>query len=458
MKFPFQDPIFAGLPQAFLVGGSVRDMIRDVKPLDFDVVVPGDPLLFARMMADKLNGKVVTLGKDSFSVHRVVSKNLSIDVTAFKGDDIKEDLLARDFTINAIACDLASGEIIDCFGGVADLRSRRIKMVSPDAFSDDPARLIRAFRMAATLNFQITPHTFQAIADQADAIRQVAGERIWAELELIMACPNSRSTLNRMAESQLLFHLIPELRSLMGCEQNRYHEADVFTHTLQAYRALEELLSDPQHVVPPSAVEWVTKMPMSDHVMIKIAVLLHDTGKPEARSVGENGSVHFYGHAARGAVLSRSIGQRLRIPNRHQDRIEPIIRYHQRPLSLFLARGRSGLRPKAVGRFFRQCADLTPYILLHTIADDMGKGVQRKDQRQDRIAFYRGLMARYFEAALKKKESGTLVNGQDLIEIFGIQPSPLFGKILKSVAELQMAGALSDRGQAIRWVADFLDQ
>lgn len=447
--------MFDGLPHAYLVGGSVRDMVRGVQPLDLDVVVADNPLRFARMLAEKLNGKVITLGKERFSVHRVVSKELSIDVTSIKGGDIRRDLSARDFTINAMAFDLASGEIIDFFDGMADLGKRRIRMVSPDSFSADPARLIRAFRMAATMDFQIVPGTSRTIANQAGAIVHVAGERIWAELELILALPNSFPTISLMLESRLLLHLIPEFRPLMGCEQNRHHNADVFTHTLQAYHALEELLADLQSVFSPSVAEWATRLSETDRVMVKTALLFHDLGKPKTRSVKENGAVHFYGHAERGAALSKYIGQRLRIPNRQLNRIESIVRYHQRPLSLYLAQCRSGLRSKSLGRFFRQCSSLTPFILIHAVADDLGKNLRGGDHHQDRIPFYRELMDRYFEGALNRIRT-TLVNGHDLMEIFSLHPSPIIGKILKSVEELQMAGALCDRNQAIKWVANYL--
>ncbi len=456
MQLPFQNRIFDGLPQAYLVGGSVRDMVRKVQPLDLDVVVPTEPFRFARLLATNLDGKVITLGKERFNVHRVVSEDLSIDVTAIKGDDIHSDLLARDFTINAIAFDLTSGKIIDPLGGMADLRKGRIKMVSPDAFSNDPARLIRAFRMATTMAFQIAPGTLRAIAGQAGAIRKVAGERIWAELELILVCPNSLPTISLMAESHLLLHLIPELRPLMGCSQNRHHNTDVFTHTLQAYRALEELLADPQCLVSPSAINWATRLPSCDQVMIKTALLFHDLGKPASRGVKSNGSVHFYGHAERGAVLARSIGQRLRMPNRQLNRIESVIRHHQRPLFLFLAQDRAGLRPRALGRFFRLCSAMTPYILIHAVADDAGKAAQGKGFQQDGIVFYLELMERYFESALNKM-SISLINGHDLMKIFGIPPSPFLGKILKSIKELQVAGVLGNRDQAIKWVTEYLE-
>ncbi len=455
MKFPFQDPIFADLPRAYLVGGSVRDIVRGAEPVDYDVVVPGPPLQFAQLMADKIHGKVITLGKDHFKVYRVVSKNFIVDVTPLKGDDIEADLKARDFTFNALAWEFSSGKIIDYLGGVKDLQAGRIKMVSAEAFIDDPARLVRAFRMAATMGFQIEPSTLQAIADRADAVRQVAGERIWAELERILVCPESLPTIRQMADSQLLQHFIPELRSTMGCTQNRHHSADVFTHTLQAYGALEALLNDPGHFNAPSTEEWLSRMPINERLEIKFAILLHDTGKPESRSVTGNGSVHFYGHAARGAAHAKRICQRLRTSNRCQDRIESIIRHHQRPLSLFLAQHASGLRPKTVGRFFRQCASLTPYILLHAIADDLGKEASGDLRDNERTLFYQDLMGKYFEA-ITRRAGVPLINGRDLMKRFDIEPSPRLGKILKTIEELQMAGVLNDRGQAIQWVAEYL--
>ncbi len=194
---------------------------------------------------------------------------------------------------------------------------------------------------------------------------------------------------------------------------------------------------------------------MNERVEIKFALLLHDTGKPESRSVTDNGCVHFYGHAARGAVHAKRICQRLRTSNRNQDRIESIIRYHQRPLSLFLAQQASGLRPKAVGRFFRQCADLPPHILLHAIADDMGKGESQDVRDNERTLFYQDLMEKYFEATARRA-GVPLINGRDLMKIFNIEPSPRLGRILKTIEELQMAGELSDRGQALQWVADYL--
>lgn len=457
MKLPFEPQLFANLPRAYLVGGSVRDLLRDKEPLDFDVVVETDALLFARQVAERLRGKVITLGKENFIVHRVISKNLTIDVSPIKGMTLDADLMARDFTFNALACDLTGGEIIDLMDGVADLHNGVVRMVSPNNFRDDPARLIRAFRMAAALEFQIEPRTLQTISAQAGAIGQVAGERIWAEIERIVASLQSVQILQQMAETQLLFQIIPELFPLIGCEQNQYHSADVFNHTIKAYGAMEDQLNTPDHSLPGPCRQFISQMETGDQVMIKFAILLHDIGKPGARSVDEKGIAHFYGHAGRGAAIAKEVCRRLRTSNRLQIQVESIIRFHQRPLSLYLARQRSELRPKSVGRFFRQCSILTPYILMHAIADDMGKGNFDEASQYERIRFYHELIERYFSAT-EHYSNRAVISGHDLMKTFGMRPSPLMGKVLRSVKELQMAGALNSRQEAMAWISEFLDQ
>jgi len=457
MKLPLANSLFKNLPRAYLVGGSVRDMVRGDKPLDYDIIVPECPEKFAELMADRLNGKVFTLGKGSFSVYRIVSNRSSIDVTAMKGNDIQFDLEARDFTINALACDLTNGKIFDCVGGLADLRRQKIRMVAPNVFQADPVRLIRAFRMAATLGFEIEPRTFQTIALQAGAIVQTAGERIRAELEQILACPDSYRTLEDMSTSGLLFAVLPELAALQSCGRSTHHATDVFTHTMHAYRALEDVFLQPERILPPGAERYFSCLPKKERVLIKLSILLHDVGKPATLSRDDNGRIHFYGHPGKGAAMAKMICKRLRMSNRHCNAVERIIRYHQRPLSLYLARQGQPLRPRPIGRFFRQCDWQTPAVLIHAIADNMGKETPPGHSSAGMIAFFKDLLSAYL-----KKQDGKprkpLINGQDLMTLFGLEPSPLIGKLLRSVEELQLADSLQDREQALRWVSDYLDR
>jgi poly(A) polymerase len=458
MKLSLPNHIFDALPQAYLVGGAVRDLILGKKPLDYDMAVPSSPHKFAQIMANRLNGKVIVLGKDSFNVYRVVSESLSIDITGLKNNNIDADLNARDFTINALAYDLRKKQIIDCAGGLKDLQNRRVTMASRNAFQDDPLRLIRAFRMAATMGFAIAPLTFQAIAHEAGAICKSANERIWTELRLILACPASHATIQDMARTKLLFFMVPELRALQNCGQNRFHMNDVFTHTLDAYGALETHLRDPDIEYPPAAAHFIQNMAKNRQALLKMAILLHDIGKPASRRVDERGEIHFYGHAGKSAQLSKIICKRLRMSNQQHDWVERIVRYHQRPLALFLSQqGRQSLRNKGIGRFFRQCDQHTPYILIHAIADNLGKGDLHSQRNNRMVGFLKKLLVTYLDT-ISTLKAVPLINGNDLVRRFNLQPSPLVGKLLQNIEELHLAGRLKSREQALGWVTNYLDK
>jgi tRNA nucleotidyltransferase/poly(A) polymerase len=329
-------------------------------------------------------------------------------------------------------------------------------MASPDAFKADPVRLIRAFRMAATLNFNIEAPTLRTIAHQAAAIQQAAGERVWTELEMIMACPNSLPTIRDMANTQLLFYVIPELAELQTCGQNDYHTTDVFNHTLEAYQALERQLDRPSPSLSDAKIHFITAMTREKRIRMKMAIMLHDTGKPSTRTRDLGGEVHFYGHATKSAQIARKICHRLRMSNRQTNWIETVVRYHHRPLSLYLAQQRHPLRPKVVGRFFRQCGRCTPYILTHAIADAKGKEELAAGRNIALHDFYGHLLSTYLERAAIPA-TPPFIDGNDLMEIFKIPPSPLLGKILKRVEELQIAGSLTGREETLRWVSTYLD-
>ena len=446
---------FDHLPQAYLIGGAVRDLILGVEPVDYDIAVPSPPDKFARIIAQRLNGKIVKLGKDRFSLYRVVSDTLSVDITAVKHDDIDLDLRARDFTVNAIAYDLTTNNVIDITGGLKDLHNKRIKMVSSDAFTEDPVRLIRAYRLAVALNFEIDSLTLQAIARQAATIKGSPGERIWAELKLIMTCPNSFSAIQAMADTALLFAVIPELEELQDCPQNRYHASDAFNHTLKAYLAMEQYLLRAESSLPGTIRRFLKRITSENRILSKMSVLLHDIGKPASRTQDELGNTHYYGHAAHGAKLSREICRRLHMSNRQQQWIEKVIRYHQRPLSLYLAQRHHPLRPKTVGRFYRQCGESTPYVLVHAIVDAIGKEGPTVSRNQELHNFLIHLLSSCLERS-SQSIPDPIINGNDIMELHNIPPSPILGKILSTIQELQMAGVLKDREQALKWVSEYL--
>jgi poly(A) polymerase len=440
-------------PGAYLVGGSVRDLIRGMTPMDYDIAVGFDPEGFAKRMAERVHGRLIVLGKKRFSVYRVVSAHSVLDVTSYKGRDICQDLLARDFTINTLACDLTTGRIIDVTGGMKDLHDRVVRMVSPTIFQKDPIRLIRAFRMAAMLGFHIDSETMHVISQQADLIATTAAERIWSELIRIMACDDAFPILLGMAGTRALFHTIPELVPLENLFVNQNDRYDAFNHSLRVVEALECLLRIPGACLPPSAVDFVGKMEWRIRALLKLSALLHDIARPVCRPGDKNDPRCAVEHAIKGAAMVQIIGRRLRLSNHDRQWVSALVLRYQEPLSLFLSL-QAGIErtPPEMGRFLRQWGELTPYLILLSLADHQANGISNPVWNAKLIDFLKSLLADHFKRELLG-HSLPLLTGHDLIKSFKLEPSPLVGALLQRVMELQLAGDVTDRQEAMAWVA-----
>jgi poly(A) polymerase len=307
------------------------------------------------------------------------------------------------------------------------------------------------------LNFDIEAATAAAIATHANMIQRCAGERIWTELALILACPNSFGQLYKMAHSGLLNAIFPELGPLKGCRQSEPHHLDVFEHTLLAYQALEALLAHPTRHLSGPAAGFATALPKEHQVLLKLALLLHDIGKPGQRTTDAAGKVHFYGHAGAGAQLAGPIFKRLHLSRRHANWVEGVIGQHQRPLALYVAQSRNGLRPKAIGKFLRVGGAITPHLIVHAMADNLGKNPTNHHHHLAPMAFWEQLLNAYFATAAPPG-APPLLGGHDLMAAFGLTPSPLLGTLLRGIEEARLAGTIGNRQQALEWVERYLKE
>lgn len=453
MRLRLPNHLLPPTPDAYLVGGAVRDLILGRRPIDYDLAVAGDPAVFAGRLARHLNGRLVELGKDRFTLYRVVSPAGCVDVSSLKEGCLTTDLLSRDFTINALACRLDNNQVIDPLRGLDDLERHTIRMVSADNLQSDPIRLLRAHRMAVELRFHIDRATRLAIGQYAPLIRNSAGERIWTEWQVILSSPAGTRQIFGMAANGLLETLVPELSSLRRCAQNKHHAYSAFAHTLAAYRALETLLAEHRHMLPPGVATLIAAMDRPTRITLKLAVLLHDIGKPATRSQEHGETTHFYGHAARGATIADGLLRRLRAPSRIRTGVCSIIQHHQRPLSLFLNQS-----ARAEGRFYRICAEQTPYILLHAIADTMGKTPAPATQSAPLLDYFKHLLTHYVDTIQPALQGPPLLTGKDLTDLFGLPPSPRFATLLKAAADARLAGLFSNRPAALQWMQHHLQQ
>lgn len=450
-----------GAERAYLVGGCVRDALLGRPPRDYDLAVQPPVRPFAEEVARRIGGRCVDLGKPGRQIIRVVSGGLALDLSPINGPGIEADLLQRDFTINALARRLSSMETVDCTGGRRDLERKTIRMVSSGAFMNDPVRLIRAYRLAACLDFRIDPETTRAIRDHAPRITGAAGERIRIELIKILAVEQAVPWITQMARTRLLFHIFPELAALEDCPQTRHHDFNVWEHTLRVFEQMEAILIGPGErppgplPVPPDLMEADTP------ALLKLAALLHDIGKPVTRKEKRSGVAVFHGHASRGAQMTVDIAWRLKLSTREREVVTGIVRHHLDPLLLFLNHEKSGnpdIAPsgRAVARFFLKCGPLAPLVLLHALADHQGKTLSPPLAEDGPIRFFRELLAAYVTDIQREMTRPPLITGDDLMQVFGLRPGPEFKRILAHVEEARLAREASSREDGLKVAAAYL--
>lgn len=429
--------------RVFLVGGTVRDILRGVSPSDIDVaVVGGDALELARAFADFAGASFVPLGEE-FQTARVVLGGKQIDFAAIRAETLHGDLAARDFTINAMAMPLADKTgIIDPLGGRADLENRTIRMTCPETLSDDPLRLLRAFRFMATLGFGIEPETLREITARAASIRNVAGERVWYELWHILEHPKSAAVIEEMATCGLLFAILPELAPAVGAAQDkRHHHLDVWGHTMLAYRHLEELPAE--------------GCPLADQSMdsawlrtLKLAMLLHDAGKPSACKFADDGKITFHGHENIGAEMVAGIAERLKMSNAESDAVAFIIKNHMRIFHLM----KSGAGRSARIRFIREAGGMFYALVLHGLADLRAKGEFDEAEDSAYLKFAEKLVALRENEVIPAMRRPRLIDGNDVMTGLGCQPSPVVGEILREVETAVIEGKIATREDALERV------
>ena len=244
----------------------------------------------------------------------------TLDLAEFRGPTLEEDLGGRDFTINAMALDLAAllagepPELIDPLGGLTDLARGRCGWWPPTTWPYDPLRLLRAYRFAATHGFAITPETTAAIQALAPDLSQVAGERVHYELFQLLAAPRAAGVLRDMDRTGLLTQVFPELADMKGVPQDGYHHLNVFEHSLEAVAQLEEVLAAPAGFFRELAAELARLAAVPQQAaLLKVAALFHDVGKPQVQERRVNPDRYtFYYHERVGVEIFQRAAKRLR--------------------------------------------------------------------------------------------------------------------------------------------------
>ncbi|MBC5815224.1 MAG: HD domain-containing protein [Candidatus Eremiobacteraeota bacterium] len=362
----------------FAVGGRVRDEIRQgsegiqIPHKDLDYVVSGISFAELRRRLEPL-GQVDLVGA-SFAVIKLTLEGITVDLALPRrerslgvghrefeiesGPDIslEDDLARRDFRMNMVARALPGGELVDPYGGVTDIRARRIDILTPVAFQEDPLRILRAAQFAARFGYEVTPRTKGAMAEAAPSVATVSPERIGEELtKLLGRAPKPSLGLEILRETGVLKHLWPELLEGVGVDQNEWHAYDVYQHTLETVNA-----------TPPG------------DLMLRLAALFHDVGKPRVKD-----GPHFYRHEHVGEGLVRSMLSRFRFSNEIVGGVAHLVRQH-------MYGSEPDLTDAAIRRFIRRIGPeyLERQFALRA-ADVVGSGLPKRgtlnEQFQKRV-------------------------------------------------------------------------
>ena len=405
--------------EAYIVGGSVRDMLMGKVPKDWDVTTNAGPDIIKRLF-----DKTVDTGIKHGTV-TIIHEKQYVEVTTYRKDgyysdyrrpdsvefitDLKEDLSRRDFTINAIAYNPVDG-FKDFNGGIKDIEDKIIRCVGdPEArFNEDAIRMLRAVRFSAQLDFDIDISTHEAIKKNANLISKIAVERIKGEFDKILVSKYVKKGIEQMSQTSLLRLILPELENCKGLSQdNPHHDYDVYNHTLKA----------------------VTNT--KPDLIMRLTMLLHDIGKVQTKTVDKMGIGHFYGHEVAGAEMADNILKRLKYDSKTKKTIVDLIRWHDYRINPDENSVRKALNKMGLDSF-------EVYLLIRE-ADIKAQSSQYLSQKLINLRTTEKL----YKRIIKNKEPLTIkdlkINGHDLINL-GIKN----GKDIKLVLEFLMDNVLQN--------------
>jgi putative nucleotidyltransferase with HDIG domain len=418
----------------YLVGGLVRDMLLGRKNKDVDIVVAGSGIAYAESLAQRLGkGAKVSIFKN-FGTAQLHYRDLQIEFVGARKESyqqhsrkpevetgtLEDDLSRRDFTINALAVNMAlgkQGEIVDLFDGLADLEAGLIRTpLEPGiTFSDDPLRMMRAIRFASQLGFTICKPTLQAIAANKERIGIISFERISDELNKIILSPKPSVGFELLFDTGLLDIIFPELTALHGVRtiENKSHK-DNFYHTLQVLDNLSQ---------------W------SNNLWLRWAAILHDIGKPASQRYDKESGWTFHGHEMIGARMVPKIFNHLKLPlNEKMKYVQKLVMLHLRPIALT-----QEVTDSAIRRLLVDAGDDIDDLMLLCKADVTSKN---KEKVKRIIQHFNAVQQKLEEVEAKDKLRNWKppITGEIIMDTFKISPSRLVGEIKEEVKEAILNG------------------
>ena len=462
-KLVGSEPV-APLAQAFdnagyelaLVGGPVRDAFLGRPVSDLDFTTSAHPDQIEKLVAPRADA-VWDVGRE-FGTIAAQFGQTTIEITTYRADSydgksrkptvefgtsLDDDLVRRDFTVNAMALRVPGQVLVDPHGGLDDLMAGVLRTPSPPevSFSDDPLRMLRACRFVAQLGARIEPDTAAALAQMAPRIQDISAERIRDELVKLLSTDTPRDGIEAFVDSGLAHLVMPELALLREERDEHNRHKDVYQHSL----TVVEQAIDLEHARHPGGTPDVT---------LRIAALLHDIGKPVTKRFEAGGAVTFHHHDVVGAKMAKKRLKALRFDNHTIDSVAQLIELHLR----FFGYADQGWSDSAVRRYVRDAGDQLERLHILTRADV----TTRNQKKADRLSFaYDDLEERIAQLSEQEQLNAMRpdLNGEQIMEILGVGPSKTVGQAYQYLLNLRIdEGPLGEEEATARLKAWWANQ
>lgn len=444
-----------------LVGGPVRDLLLHRSSHDLDFCTSARPEEFEPILKAWGDGfwdmgrKFGTLGAIK---RRPDGTEVSVEITTYRsdtydpesrkpevnyGDSLEGDLSRRDFTVNAMALRLPECEFVDPFHGANDLQAQLLRTpVDPkQSFDDDPLRMMRAVRFVAQLGFTIAADTAQAITEMAERIRIVSAERVRDELTKLLLSANPHAGIEALVESGLADIVLPEIPALQLELDEHHRHKDVFAHTLMVLDRAIALETDEEGPVP------------APDLVLRLAAIMHDVGKPKTRKFEPGGKVSFHQHDLVGANITRKRLKALHFDHHIVDDVTKLVELHLR----FHGYIDEPWSDAAVRRYVRDAGHLYHRLNRLTRAD----ATTQNKHKEAMFARAMDEMEARVEALQQQEDIDAIrpdIDGSEIMQILGLAPGPLIGKARKHMLDYRLDHGPVDHDVAVaellRWARE----
>lgn len=437
----------------------MRDLWLSRPLQDMDIVVADNALALAEQLAQKIEARLVIMNRDLLPTARLVlSRQAQIDISQMRAENLRADLMARDFTINALALglsvclekfELGPDDFIDPAGGLVHLAQKIVCPAGPGSMADDPLRIIRAFRFMAELGFIVDDGG--QITAALPGLQKIAKPRLGQEWLRLMRVPVAADAIQCMDNFGVLSLLIPGWEAGRHMEQNPYHHLPVLEHSLASVRAMEQVLNNRAFYLGELAdIKLEVALPL-----LKTACLLHDLGKTATMQYKQPGWNSFHYHDRAGVKLAATACGSLGLGSRQTELVADLVGRHMLPHFLLGAISQHQDKSRRLlGRFILRYHGLLNSLMLMALADDMaGLGPARPADLEARLlAVWRDLR----QIQQTPELPPPLINGRELMAACALAPGPRLGSVLKHLRALQLEGVIDCKAQALHAAQSFL--